>query len=101
MRRAARRDANHNDIARDVVAIGGGVIDLTDSENAGFDMLVIFSGKLFAVEVKDGAKPPSKRKLTDNEQARREMLERLGASYTVVETFEDVVKLRNQALGIK
>lgn len=101
MRRAARRDANHNQIAGDVVALGGGVIDLTDSENAGFDMLVVFAGKLFAVEVKDGAKPPSKRKLTDNEQARREMLERLGAKYTVIETFEDVVKLRNQALGIK
>jgi hypothetical protein len=101
MRRASRKDANQNSIARTVEELGGAFIDLTDSANAGFDGLIVIGGRVFIAEVKDGAKPPSARKLTDNEQRRRAQLEGLGITYNVIETHEDVLRLRENALGIQ
>jgi hypothetical protein len=98
MRRASRRDRNHNQIAQAARQMGGDVVDLTDSENAGFDMLVILGGRLHVVEVKDGSKPPSARRLTDNEERRRAMLAAHGVQYHIVTTIDDLLKLREMAI---
>jgi hypothetical protein len=67
MRRAARKDANHNDIADLFIAAGCSVAD-TSQLGKGFpDMVVGLCGINVLVEVKDGGKVPSKQKLTDDE----------------------------------
>jgi hypothetical protein len=62
--RAARVDANHSQIVKALRAIGASVAD-TSAVGKGFpDLVVKFRGSLWLMECKDGAKPPSKRKLT-------------------------------------
>lgn len=64
MRRAARRDDNEKEI---VVALrkAGAYVSFLD---APCDLLVGYKGRVILLEVKDGNKPPSARKLTPNEQ---------------------------------
>lgn len=67
MRRAAKRDDNHAEIVAalrkagalvlDLGAVGGGCPDLLTYSYSGFRLL----------EIKDGAKPPSDRKLTPDQ----------------------------------
>lgn len=74
MRRAAKVDANHGEIVRALRQAGCGVVDLSAVGNGVPDLLVhppTFPDCRMAVlmEIKDGKKPPSHRKLTE-EQAR-------------------------------
>ena len=66
MRRAARRDANEGDIIKAMRGEGAYVKVINDEGL--FDLLVSHRGQTLLVEVKDGAKPPSARRLTDAEQ---------------------------------
>ena len=95
-RRAARQDDNHNEIRTAFRSFGAVVIDTFQLPNT-FDMLVGFRGVLYAVEVKDGNKPPSRRKLTEGEEKCKRLLASAGVSYNVVETVSDAAEL----LGIK
>ena len=64
MRRAARTDANHREIVDALRKVGASVAD-TSSIGLGFpDLVVGFRGRNLLLEVKDGKKSPSKRKLT-------------------------------------
>jgi len=65
MRRAARRDDNEQDIIKAMRAEGAYVKQINDEGL--FDLLVSHRGETLLVEVKDGAKPPSARRLTDAE----------------------------------
>ena len=68
MRRAARTDANHSRVIAAMRKIGAVVTD-TSAVGSGFpDLVVSFRGKWHLFEVKDGAKPPSARKLTDDQE---------------------------------
>lgn len=64
MRRAAKRDDNEKEI---VVALrkAGAYVSFIDEP---CDLIVGYQGKTILLEVKDGNKPPSARKLTPNEQ---------------------------------
>jgi hypothetical protein len=66
MRRAARRDDNEKEIIAAMRAEGAYVKQINDEGL--FDLLVSHRGETLLVEVKDGAKPPSARRLTDAEQ---------------------------------
>jgi hypothetical protein len=66
MRRAARRDDNEQDIIKAMRAEGAYVKQINDEGL--FDLLVSHWGKTLLIEVKDGAKPPSARRLTPAEQ---------------------------------
>ena len=67
MRRAARVDANHNDVVKALQAIGCSVAPLSTVGGGMPDLLVGYRGRNFLIEVKDGEKVPSKRKLTDDQ----------------------------------
>ena len=71
MRRAAKVDANHGDVAGAFVAMGCSVRSLAAVGGGIPDLLVAApgSGNTFLVEVKDGAKSASRRKLTPDQQA--------------------------------
>lgn len=68
MRRAARVDANQNEIVQALRDVGASVA-VTSMIGEGFpDLVVGFRGRNYLFEIKDGSKPPSKRKLTPDEQ---------------------------------
>ena len=68
MRRAARIDANQNEIVQHLRDVGASVF-VTSGVGAGFpDIVVGFRGATYLIEIKDGNQPPSKRKLTKAEK---------------------------------
>lgn len=67
MRRAAKIDANHPEIVAALRAIGASVQSLASIGQGCPDLLVGYRGANYALEVKDGNKPPSKRQLTPDE----------------------------------
>lgn len=71
MRRAARVDTNHAEVVSALRACGAAVLSLASMGRGVADLLVLHRGHLMLVEVKDGSRPPSRRKLTpDQEQFR-------------------------------
>lgn len=64
MRRAARVDGNHSDIAAALRQAGCSVLDLSRVGQGCLDLLVSRNGQTWFIEVKDGRKPPSERCLT-------------------------------------
>ena len=69
MRRAARTDDNHEAIVQALRQIGASVQSLATIGKGCPDLLVFstFCGYLL-LEIKDGSKPPSARKLTEDEK---------------------------------
>lgn len=67
VRRAARKDANHNLIAEFFKSAGATVADTSQLGNGFPDMVIGIYGLNLLIEVKDGDKPPSKQQLTDDE----------------------------------
>ena len=64
MRLKAKRDDNHADVVRALRQLGCTVQDLASVGDGCPDILVGFRGRNLCLEIKDGAKPPSARKLT-------------------------------------
>lgn len=67
MRRAAKVDANQSEIVDALRKIGASVTPIHTVGKGCPDLIAGFRGKNFLLEVKDGSKPPSARKLTDDE----------------------------------
>lgn len=67
MRRAAKVDANQGDVVAALRKIGASVTPIHMVGQGCPDLLVGFRGRTLVLEVKDGAKPKSARKLTDDE----------------------------------
>ena len=88
--RYGKRDDNHKDIVACFRGYGASVSDVSSLPNIGYDIVVGFRGFNFLVEIKDGKKAPSARKLTKSEQ---NMLDTWNGQYSVVESEEDVYKL--------
>ena len=64
MRRAARIDRNQPEIVEALRKLGASVQPLHTAHDGIPDLLVGYQGANFLLEVKDGTKPPSARKLT-------------------------------------
>jgi hypothetical protein len=67
MRRAARVDANQEQIVSALRTCGATVRVVTQGDGLP-DLLVGYRGYTILMEVKDGRKPPSARKLTEEEE---------------------------------
>ena len=67
MRDRAKVDANHSDIVTALRAVGASVQSLASVGKGVPDLLVGFRDATYLLEVKDGAKVPSKRRLTPDE----------------------------------
>lgn len=66
--RRGRTDANHSEIVQAMRDVGAYVVDCSQFGSGFPDLVVAWRGRWFFVEVKDGKKPPSKRKLTADQQ---------------------------------
>jgi len=69
MRRAAKIDANHVQVVLALEAAGATVQSLAAVGKGVPDLLVGFQGKTLLFEIKDGNKPPSERRLTEDQLA--------------------------------
>ena len=68
MRRAAKIDANQPEIVSALRSVGA-TVAVTSTVGQGFpDICVGFRGRSILMEVKDGDKPPSERKLTPDQK---------------------------------
>lgn len=70
MRRAPKKDANHAEIVRAFTEAGCWVLDLAAVGQGCPDLLVhgpVHPWHLVLIEIKDGSKPPSARKLTPDQ----------------------------------
>lgn len=91
MRYARKKDANHSDVFGLARQVGAEVLDLHALPGA-LDGLVGYRGRLYLVEVKDGAKKKSKRKLTPAEIATVDRFRAIGCPVLVVETEDDLLR---------
>lgn len=67
VRRAAKVDANQTEIVKALRQVGASVQSLASTGKGCPDLLVGIRGLNFLIEVKDGAKPKSDRKLTPDQ----------------------------------
>lgn len=88
-RRAARVDENQAQVVKAFRKLGCSVLIISQLKNCA-DLVCGKNGKNILVEVKDGRKPPSARKLTNGEQKFRDSW--FGAAVTV-ESLDDVVRV--------
>lgn len=89
LRRAARIDANQPEIVKTFRKLGWYVLIISQLKNC-CDIIVSKSGRTIAVEIKDGAKPPSAQKLTDGELKFKEEWQ---GEYRLINCIEDIFKL--------
>ena len=89
MRRAARRDANEGDIIK-AMREAGAYVKVINDEGL-FDLLVSYRGKTLLIEIKDGSRPPSARRLTDAEQKFHD--EWPGSDLYIVNSVEEALAL--------
>ena len=68
MRTAARVDANQKQVVLNLRQLGCKVLILSMVGKGCPDLLIGYNGRLTLVELKDGDKPPSKQKLTEDEE---------------------------------
>lgn len=95
MRRAAKVDANSDQIVSALRAMGATVRIVTQG-NGLPDLLVGYRGVTMLLEVKDGRKPPSARKLTPAEQ--KFFQEWKGGILAIVESVDDAIDILNRCV---
>jgi hypothetical protein len=93
MRRAAKVDANHAAI-REALRKSGWHVEDTSAVGNGFpDLVAIRFGQVEFIEVKDGAKVKSARRLTAREEVVALKFAAAGKRVRVIETIEQAVNL--------
>lgn len=95
--RHKKKDANHGEIVEYLRSQGCTVDDVSGLAGLGYDLIVGFAGQMAAAEVKDGAKPPSSRALTESELSARE---KWGSLYFVVTSTVDCDVMLGELRGI-
>jgi len=68
MRRVAKVDANQPEIVAAFRKVGASVLHLHQVGSGCPDILIGYHGFNILVEIKDGSKPPSERRLTEDEE---------------------------------
>ncbi len=92
MRYASKIDANQPEIVKALRKAGATVLITSQLKNA-FDILIGYQSSIYIVEIKDGNKPPSQRKLSPGEQKCKTDFERVGCNYNVITSIEEALKL--------
>lgn len=88
-RRKARVDANQSEVVAAFRAAGATVQHLHMVGGGCPDILIGYRGHNYLFEIKDGSKPPSRRKLTEAEQ---EFVDMWNGQVDIVESPEDALE---------
>lgn len=90
---ARRTDRNHREVIAALEAVGFTVVDLSAVGRGVPDLWVAKAGRQLWLEVKDGEKPPSERKLTRDQVAFHAKLARAGVPVVVLTSLDQVAGL--------
>ena len=93
VRRRARVDANHAEVRSALRAAGWTVVDCAGVGSGFPDLLIAKHGRVLMVEIKDGAKVPSKQKLTEDEVQFHALMAAAGVVVSVVTSVEEALAL--------
>src|SRR5689334_3296462 len=93
-----RVDANHWEVFSALKRTGWCVISTADLGSGFPDIVAAKAGVVKLIEVKDGKKPPSARKLTRPEQMYHAEMAAAGCPITIIETLEQVEALNRDLL---
>jgi hypothetical protein len=99
-RRAARVDANHAEVSKAITKLGAWVIDCSRVGEGYPDLNVVHRGRVLFVEIKDGSKPPSARKLTPSQVEFHARAAANGVEVHVVKDVGEAIQLIG-SLGVK
>lgn len=88
-----RVDANTTQIVDALRKVGAVWISTTGDPSIGFDGIACKAGRTWLIEVKDGSRPPSARRLTDNESKRAYQLANVGVTVHVVNNTDEALRL--------
>ena len=92
MYRAARQDDNHDEIRTAARNYGCGWLDTFQLKKC-CDAVLTYKGRTIAIEIKDGSKVPSARKLTKGEIEFRDYWISKGGNYALIESIDDLIAL--------
>ncbi len=98
MRRNARVDSNQKEIVEFIRRYGGTVLITSQLKNC-FDILVGYNGFNIIMEIKDGNKTPSQRKLTKGEKEFRDTWK--GGYYHIVKNLKEVENVLEYYYNLK
>lgn len=90
MKFAARKDANQDEIVSALRSIGATVTSVHQVGNGLPDLICGFRGKNYLLEIKDGNKPPSRRRLTEDEKKWHKQWQ---GHVDIVESVDDAINL--------
>ena len=90
---AKRTDLNHAEIRSTLRGIGVHVFDASATGNGFPDLLCMFRGGIALVEVKNGNRPPSARKLTIEQVRFHEAARLAGVTIHVVKNTDEALAL--------
>jgi|SRR5690348_17229097 len=94
MRRyAAKVDDNHARLVRLWRGLGAYVVDCSHVGNGFPDVLIGWRGRWITAEIKDGAKQPSARKLTADQQVLHAEAARVGCTVHVIKNDDEALAL--------
>lgn len=79
-----RVDANQVEVVKALRQVGAEWIPCSEATDCGFDGITLWRGRSLICEIKDGNKPPSQRKLTDNEEKTKAKCEARGVPYLIL-----------------
>lgn len=99
-RRAARTDDNHGEIVRALRQIGCYVVDCAHVGRGFPDIVVGFRGHWILIEIKDGEKSPSRRRLRATQEIFQAEAGRNGCRVHVVTSVAGAIKaVQSETLG--
>lgn len=96
MRRAGKVDANQAEIVHALRRLGCTVMSIASVGRGCPDLVVGVRGRNVLLEVKDGRRPPSDRKLTP---AEREWIDAWRGQVNVVESVDDAIEVVFREVG--
>lgn len=97
MRKAARVDANHAEVSKALTRCGAWVIDCSAVGQGFPDLVAAHRGKWLMIEIKDGTKPPSARKLTPSQVEFHARAAANGVTVHVVKSIDEAIELVRSA----
>ena len=92
MRRRAKVDDNQKEIVKVFRDLGAYVLHTHQLKNC-CDCIIVYNNTTVAIEIKDGSKIPSARKLTDGENEFRIGWSGAGGAWVKIETVDEAIIL--------
>lgn len=89
---AQRIDSNQKEIVKALRGVGAYVVPV-HSVKEFCDIVVAYKSNTYIVEIKDGSKPPSQKRLTPGELKCKEGFNNVGVEYHVIESVDEALEL--------